>query len=124
MTAAMAATAAGARDATRLEPLVCFYFVFYTILLIFFLGPLNALKRRWLQQEKQQQQQQRPRRDKSRATGIFIFYTANVYFTPINVASTATTTATTATQTTTTAIDGKLPRGFFSIFFFYFFFLL
>jgi len=36
MTAAAAATAAGARDTTRLEPLVGF-----------FLGPLNASKWRW-----------------------------------------------------------------------------
>jgi hypothetical protein len=42
---AMAATAAAqARDARRLEPLVCL-FSFLFITLIFFLGPLNASKR-------------------------------------------------------------------------------
>ena len=37
----MAPTAAEARDATRLEPLVCYIYIYIYIVLIF-LGPLNA----------------------------------------------------------------------------------
>ena len=64
----MAATAAGARDATRLGPLVSFY-LFY-ILLIHFLGPLNTSKRRW------QQQQQG---FKALVCYYYIFYTTVVF---------------------------------------------
>ena len=47
------AAAAVARDATRLEPQVCFFlnFVFYFITLILFLGLLNTSKRQWEQQQ-------------------------------------------------------------------------
>ena len=51
-------TVAGARDATRLELLVClflfFWFLLFFITLIFIIGPLNALKWRWQQQQHHQ----------------------------------------------------------------------
>ena len=47
-----AAAVAGARDATRLESLVCFLKnILYFISLMFILGPLYASKRRWQQQQ-------------------------------------------------------------------------
>jgi hypothetical protein len=42
----MTAAAAGARDATRLEPVVCIFYILFRFLLYtnVLLGPLNALK--------------------------------------------------------------------------------
>ena len=53
-TAVVAAAAARPRDATRLEPLVCFFFLpFFPFILMFILGPLNTSKRRWQQRRQQ-----------------------------------------------------------------------
>ena len=58
----MAATeAAMARDVTRLEPLVCFYFIF-SLCLYFFIGPLNMSR----QQRRQHQQPETLRRSLTR----------------------------------------------------------
>jgi hypothetical protein len=58
MAATAAVTIAGARDATRLEQLVCFMLYLYFIILMIILGPLNMSKRRWQQRQQQQQQHQ------------------------------------------------------------------
>ena len=52
--AVVAAAAARPRDATRLEPLVCFFFLpFFPFILMFILGPLNTSKCRWQQRRQQ-----------------------------------------------------------------------
>ena len=52
--AVVAAAAARPRDATRLEPLVCFFFLpFFPFILMFILGPLSTSKRRWQQRQQQ-----------------------------------------------------------------------
>ena len=61
------ATAAGARDATRLEPLVCFYYYYYTNV---YLGSLNLCRNG----DGTSSSGRGSRRDTSRVAGTFLFY--------------------------------------------------
>ena len=76
---------AAARDATRLEPLVQFFFCFHIYYTNVFLGSLDASKQRW----QQQQQQGLETRHVSSFWYVFIcfsfFYYTNVSLGPLNM---------------------------------------